>query len=52
MNFNDAISKIESVLNTTKFGGGDNSKDIHNQETILVVDLKNKTTKTIICDKM
>lgn len=47
---NEVLVKID--LTEAKIWGGDNSKDIHNQETILVVDLKNKTTKTIICDKM
>ncbi len=43
---------IEIELTEAKIWGIDNSKDIHNSETILVVDLKNKTTKEIICDKM
>ncbi len=43
---------IEVKLSEAKIWGGDNSKDIHNQETILVVDLINKKTNTIICDKM
>lgn len=47
---NEVLIKIE--LSEAKIWGGDNSKDIHNQETILVVDLINKKTNTIICDKM
>ena len=47
---NEVLIKIE--LYEAKIWGGDNSKDIHNQETILVVDLINKKTNTIICDKM
>lgn len=43
---------VEITLTEAKIWGCDKSKDIHSQETILVVDLKNKTTKTIICDKM
>ncbi|MDR0850790.1 MAG: pyridoxamine 5'-phosphate oxidase family protein [Christensenellaceae bacterium] len=43
---------IEIELIQAKIWGVDNSKDVHNQETILVVDFKNKTTKTIVCDKM
>lgn len=47
---NEVLVKI--TLTEAKIWGGDNSKDIHNQETILIVDLINKTTKTILCDKM
>lgn len=47
---NEVLIKIE--LSEAKIWGIDNSKDIHNQETILVVDLKNKKTNTIMCDKM
>ena len=43
---------IEIELTEAKIWGIDNSKDIHNQETILIVDMKNKTAQTIICDKM
>lgn len=47
---NEVLVKI--TLTEAKIWGGDNLKDIHNQETILIVDLINKTTKTILCDKM
>lgn len=43
---------IEINLNEARIWGVDNNKDVHNQETILVVDFKNKTTRTIVCDKM
>ncbi len=47
---NEVLVEIE--LTEARIWGIDNSKDVHNQETILVVDLKNKTTNTIVCDKM
>ena len=43
---------IEIKLVEARIWGVDNNKEINNQETVLVVDLKNKTTRTIVCDKM
>lgn len=43
---------IEVDLTECKIWGIDNSKDIHNEEVIQVVDLINRTTKQIICNKM
>ncbi len=43
---------IEINLSECKIWGGDNKKDVHNQESILLVDLIHKTLKTIVCDKM
>ncbi len=43
---------IEVELTQCKIWGNDNSKDIDSQESILVVDIKNKKVETIICDKM
>lgn len=43
---------IEVDLTECKIWGIDNSKDIHNQETIVVVNLLDKTIRKIICDKM
>lgn len=43
---------IEVELTECKIWGIDNSKDIHNQETIQVLDLKKKTKSQIICGKI
>ena len=43
---------IEVDLIECKIWGIDNSKDIHNEEIIQVLDLNNKTRKQIICGKM
>ena len=43
---------IEVVLTECKIWGIDNSKDIHNEEIIQVIDLTNKTKKQITCSKM
>lgn len=47
---NEVLIKIYLV--EAKIWGIDNSKDIHNQETILVANLKTKELQTIVCDKM
>jgi general stress protein 26 len=47
---NEILIQIE--LTECKIWGVDNDKDIHNQKTIQVLDLKEKTTRFIICDKM
>ena len=43
---------IEITLTEGKIWGIDNTKDIHNQETIFTVDFVNKTVSKLICDKM
>lgn len=43
---------IKITLTEARIWGVDNSKDIHNQETITVVDLTSGDIKTINCDKM
>ena len=43
---------IKVNLTECKIWGVDNSKSIHEQETIMVIDLKNKKTEKINCDKM
>ncbi len=43
---------IEVQLTECRMWGIDNSKDIHNQETIQVLNLINKTITTIHCAKM
>lgn len=47
---NEVLIEIELI--ECKIWGVDNKKDIHDQETITVVNLKDKTLKTIFCDKM
>jgi general stress protein 26 len=47
---NEVLIKIE--LTECKIWGVDNNKDIHSQETIQILNFKNKTIKSIICDKM
>lgn len=53
-NYTNLINEIliEVKLTECKIWGVDNSKDIHNQETIQVIDLENKTKRLIHCDKM
>jgi general stress protein 26 len=43
---------IEVDLTECKIWGVDNSKSIHEQETIIIIDMINKSIKTIACDKM
>lgn len=43
---------IEIELTQCKIWGVDSSKEIHNQETILVINFKDKQIETIVCDKM
>ena len=46
---NEILIEVE-LFEAKIWGGG--SSDIHNQEIMLVADLKNKEMKEIICDKM
>lgn len=43
---------VEIKLTECKIWGVDSKKDIHNQETILIVDLVNKKIEEKVCDKM
>lgn len=43
---------IEVELTEGRIWGIDAAKDVASQETVTIVDFKNKTTKTIICDKL
>lgn len=43
---------IEVELTECRIWGIDNSKNVHQEETIQVIDLINKTDKIINCDKM
>ena len=47
---NEVLVRVD--LTEAKIWGIDNSKDIHNQETIAVVNFESKQTKTITCDKL
>lgn len=43
---------IKVDLTECKIWGVDSSKSVHEQETIMVIDLVNKQVKTVNCDKM
>ena len=43
---------IEADITECKIWGIDSKQDIHNQETIEVIDFTNNTKKVILCDKM
>lgn len=43
---------IKVKLTECKIWGIDNSKSIHNQETIAVIDMINKKVSILVCDKM
>ncbi|MDR2901815.1 MAG: pyridoxamine 5'-phosphate oxidase family protein [Lactobacillales bacterium] len=43
---------IQVDLTECKIWGADASKDLHAQETIQVLDLKEKTSRVIVCDKI
>ena len=43
---------IEVELTEARIWNVDTSKDVDKQETITVVNFKDKTLKTIVCDKM
>lgn len=47
---NEVLIKVD--LTEAKIWGIDNSKDVHNQETIVVLNFETKEIKTIICDKI
>lgn len=47
---NEVLVRVD--LTEAKIWGVDTSKDVHNQETIAILNFETKEIKTIICDKM
>jgi hypothetical protein len=43
---------IEVELSECKIWGVDKTEDIHNEDIIQVLDLKNKTKRNIVCNKV